>query len=541
MIRLNRNSMTYTYTANSAPIFGSKGNCRGVMVSFDDVTALENKKADLARMVDVLKTSRDQVTRQNKELKFLASRDPLTKCFNRRSFWEVFDKAWQNSEPSSLSLLMIDIDHFKSINDTHGHSVGDDVLRDLGSLLIELFGEENIVCRFGGEEFAILLMDSTIEQAFEIADRLRNRLATNKIGGLKVTASIGVSNGEFGAMDPQHLLDQADQSLYVAKRNGRDRAVRFDALDSFDGSAQDTIAETHTEGDRPIEYSVVSGLLTALAFRSTEVAQHSLRVAKLSVAVGQQFLKPSELYELEIAALLHDVGVIGTRERLIPGRPNREDDESLMKRDSIGAKIVELSFSSVGVTEIIQCQRYWYAEFNSTVGQDVIQHHIPAGARVVAICNEFDKLLHRKGKSVQEAFKLLEKNKKKFDPELVQMLKKVVEDHPKLIEFDPTAGADAHDALVVGKHVEDFYNALESMDRQQLQFCVSSLQRDAADLKGSEVCAAANELALLLQSDESQPEVIHEVARQVIDLCRNTRDSFVSSDDIRRFSDSLHD
>lgn len=541
VIRLNRNSMTYTYTANSAPIFGSKGNCRGVMVSFDDVTALENKKADLARMVDVLKTSRDQVTRQNKELKFLASRDPLTKCFNRRSFWEVFDKAWQDTEVNRLSLLMIDIDHFKSINDTHGHSVGDDVLRDLGDLLIRLFGEENIVCRFGGEEFAILLLNSSIAEAFDMAGQLRNRLVAKKIGGLNVTASIGVSNGEFGAMDPQHLLDQADQSLYVAKRNGRDRAVRFDGLDSFDGSVEDTASVTQTDADRPIEYSVVSGLLTAMAFRSSEFAQHSLRVAKLSVAIGQKFLKPSELYELEIAALLHDVGVVGTRERLVPGRVSREGDESLRKRDAIGAKIVELSFGSTGVAEIIQCHRYWYADFNPAVGQDVIKHHIPAGARIVSICNQFDKLLHRKGKSVQEAVQLLENGRDKYDPEFVQELIRVVVDHPSLIESEVSPEADAHDALVVGKHVEELYSALESMDRQKLQFCVSSLQRDAAELNGSEVCTAANELALLLQSEETCSDEIHQVARQVIELCRNTRDSFVSSDDIRQFSEPLHD
>ena len=92
---------------------------------------------------------------------------------------------------------MVDIDHFKSINDTHGHSVGDDVLRDLGNLLLKLFGDESIVCRFGGEEFAILLMNANTEQAFAMAGQLRNRLVADKIGGLNVTASIGVSIGSL--------------------------------------------------------------------------------------------------------------------------------------------------------------------------------------------------------------------------------------------------------------------------------------------------------------------------------------------------------
>lgn len=541
VIRLHRNSMEFTYTANSAPIFGSKGNCRGVMVSFDDVTALENKKADLARMVDVLKTSRDQVTRQNKELQFLASRDPLTKCFNRRSFWEVFNKAWQGTESHRLSLLMIDIDHFKSINDTHGHSVGDDVLRELGALLLDLFGDESIVCRFGGEEFAVLLIGADKDQALGLARKLRNRLVADQIGGLNVTASIGVSNREFGAMDPQHLLDQADQSLYVAKRSGRDRAVRFDGIDSLEESRQEPTADSRPEVEQPIEYSVVAALLTALAFRSNQIAQHSLRVAKLSVALGRQFLAPGYLYELETGALLHDIGNLGIHQEIATRRANmrRVSQQDLKARDTIGAKIVELSFGSTGVTDIIRCQRYWYADFNPEVEQDVIKHQIPVGARIVAVCNEFDNLIYRSGKTAPEAFQILEASEEKFDPDLVQMLLQVIRSQPQLIEGSHGEQAGAQDALAVGRHVEDLYSALDSMDRKQLETSVRSLQLDAASLEGSEISSAVDALTLLLQSEETQPEVVQEVAQQVIDLCRMTRDSFVSSEEIQQFSDSL--
>ena len=161
------------------------------------------------------------------------------------------------------------------------------------------------------------------------------------------------------------------------------------------------------------------------------------------------------------------------------------------------------------------------------------------GARIVAVCNEFDKLLHQNGKSVQQSFQILEGNEEKFDLDLVEILKQVIEDQPELIESGPGSNADAHDALAVGKHVEELYSALESMDRQQLETSVQSLQRDAAPIEGSEICSALEELTALLQSEESSPEIVHEVAQQVIDLCRTTRDSFVISDDIRQLSDVL--
>lgn len=539
VIRLHRNSMTFTYTANSAPIFGSKGNCRGVMVSFDDVTALENKKADLARMVDVLKTSRDQVTRQNKELQFLASRDPLTKCFNRRSFWEVFDKAWHGSEPHQLSLMMIDIDHFKSINDTHGHSVGDDVLRELGAILLNQFGEDCVVCRFGGEEFAVLLTNANKDEALQQAGQLRNCLISRKIGGLNVTASIGVSNREFGAMDPQHLLDQADQSLYVAKRGGRDRAVRFDGIDSVEDTIPDTASDNRTPAVHPLDYPVVAGLLTALAFRSNQLAQHSLRVAKLSVALGQQFLTPGRLYELEVGALLHDIGSLGVKESFSHNpNVNRRGDESSKIRNRMGEKIVELSFGSTGVTDIIRCQRYWYADINPDAEQELLKHQIPIGSRIVAVCNELDKLLYQSGKSVPEAFQVFEANEEKFDPDLVQMLQQLLRNQPELIEGQSEQKAAVHDALIVGSHIEDLYSALDSMDRGRLESSVQSLQRDTAGLQGSEICAAVDALTLLLQSDETEAEVVQKVAQQVIDLCRMTRDGFVISDDIQKCSNT---
>ncbi len=294
------------FNVNTNPVLDPKGDIRGVLVTFDDVTVLEQKKQDLANTVSILRTSRDEIKKQNVQLQFLASRDPLTKCYNRRVFWEFFEKHWASEPRHLLNVIMVDIDHFKSINDNYGHGTGDDVLRETGELLTHLIDRNGHVCRFGGEEFTILLPGIDIEKAHQVAKAVHTAFQRCRLGNLKVTASIGLSNRSFGAMDAQHLLDQADQCLYAAKKNGRNQVVRFDTaqqaighLDPKQGVAARTFGVSHSKA---------MALFAALAFRDREVARHAQRVADLCVAVGRNYLSPRYLFDLEIAALLHEIG-----------------------------------------------------------------------------------------------------------------------------------------------------------------------------------------------------------------------------------------
>jgi PAS domain S-box-containing protein len=120
-----------TFMVKTTPILGDQGRHRGVLASLDDVTELQKKELELKRMLEVLTKSREEIRHQNAELKKLATQDPLTGCLNRRSFFErfetLFNTARRYDEP--LSCVMLDLDHFKSINDQHGHSVGDLVLK----------------------------------------------------------------------------------------------------------------------------------------------------------------------------------------------------------------------------------------------------------------------------------------------------------------------------------------------------------------------------------------------------------------------------
>ena len=147
------------------------------------------------------------------KLQFLANYDHLTNCFNRRSFWAQYEELWRVTRHDQLSIIMIDIDKFKLINDRYGHAAGDEVLERTGRLLREVVGESGFVFRYGGEEFAILIPDQDVERAAQLAWEIHGQFQSQKHVDLNITASLGLSNRQFGAMDLQHMLDQADQCL----------------------------------------------------------------------------------------------------------------------------------------------------------------------------------------------------------------------------------------------------------------------------------------------------------------------------------------
>ena len=216
-----------TLMANSAPITDEEGHVRGAIVTFDDVTQLEEKNAELEDMLRMLKDSQDKIHRQNQELQTLAAKDPLTGCLNRRGLFESLNSAFDRAKRSGgkLSCVMCDIDHFKTINDTHGHGAGDKVIRAVAEVLRSGARESDVIARYGGEEFCLMLPGLSLHQGSEMAERLRRTLAALDNDGIKVTASFGVSAMEALPADAEGLLKQADVALYRAKRSGRNRVV----------------------------------------------------------------------------------------------------------------------------------------------------------------------------------------------------------------------------------------------------------------------------------------------------------------------------
>ena len=223
----------FAFSVNAAPITAGKSTVQGALVTFDDVTAIEKKNTQLQDMLAMLEASRDEIDRQNRELQALAMTDPLTGCLNRRAFFAQFDTFWSAAERygHGLSCVMVDVDFFKKINDEHGHAAGDVVLQRVASVLKALLRSSDLICRYGGEEFCVLLPHTDARGALEVAERFRAAIAAEPCGAVRVTASLGVSTttAGLGATSPQELLNHADEALYASKGSGRNRVTLWSA------------------------------------------------------------------------------------------------------------------------------------------------------------------------------------------------------------------------------------------------------------------------------------------------------------------------
>lgn len=217
------------FMVNTSPIIDNSDNIRGVLVTFDDVTQIEEKNEQLKAVINKLELYSEKIKHQNQKLQYLATRDPLTGCRNRRSFFEIFSKELTsaNRYGHKISCIMFDIDHFKNINDTHGHAAGDMVLKGFAQIIGSHIREMDTMGRYGGEEFCIILPHIDISKARQAAERFRSAVQAETFSGISVTASFGVSAIGFGANSPEDLVDQADQALYAAKEGGRNRVVTW--------------------------------------------------------------------------------------------------------------------------------------------------------------------------------------------------------------------------------------------------------------------------------------------------------------------------
>ena len=166
----------------------------------------------------------------------MAHTDPLTGLLTQKTFYNIMGKEWYRSKryQSSLSCVMMDLDFFKQVNDLHGHQAGDVVLKSVADLLLESSRRSDSVCRYGGEEFCILLPEANEADAALWAERARLKMAELRIPmgdkHIRVNASFGVSQRHDDTHSPEGLVDQADQALLCAKRTGRDRVIRYESL-----------------------------------------------------------------------------------------------------------------------------------------------------------------------------------------------------------------------------------------------------------------------------------------------------------------------
>lgn len=522
-----------TFMVNAAPILDDRGRSQGALTSFGDVTPLEKKKVELNEMLNRLQLSAEEIRRQNQELERLATEDPLTGCLNRRSFFSTFESAWADSEQQdrAISCVMVDVDFFKSVNDRFGHSTGDEVLRTVAATLKKSARGDDLVCRYGGEEFCVLMRDADVATATKSAERLRLAIEAIQHPQLSVTASLGVSSRSLGAHSPQELLDQADKCLYVAKQDGRNRVVGFDVLprDLVIDPAKTARAkpEASVAPEQAIPFHAVAALMSALAYRDLSTAEHSRRVADLCVQVAERLMSPSQSYVLEIAALLHDIGKIGVPDAVLlkAGTLTPDERELMRTHQRQGVELVRASFKSPELCAILEN----FATPPNTKRVDPKtgeQISVPLASRILAIADSFDSMtsdsIYRKARTREQAFAELRRCAgTQFDAELVERFIVCVSAHGTA---DREVGAVSREtSLAMGQHIEGLVSALDRRDLDGLRDIAGHMNLIAAKQGATAVAAQAAGLEAALTSEDSDLLAVLHEANELLQLCRQAQ------------------
>jgi diguanylate cyclase (GGDEF)-like protein/PAS domain S-box-containing protein len=236
LVNRRKDGALYFEEETITPVLDEHGNVKNFIAIKMDITKRKEREEEL-------RLAREKLELANLELRFafeheqhLAHTDPLTGVNNRRYLFELaeheFDVARRYQQP--LSVILFDLDHFKSINDTFGHSTGDKMLEYVTQAACAQLRDVDLIGRYGGEEFVIVLPMTGAQQAYLLAERIRAgvdalRIETDK-GTAAVTLSIGVAEMLHVPLDGsvENMLHRADEAMYAAKKNGRNRTVIFD-------------------------------------------------------------------------------------------------------------------------------------------------------------------------------------------------------------------------------------------------------------------------------------------------------------------------
>lgn len=382
-----------------------------------DVTDRRRLEDELRRSVREMQAAQIELERARAAAELLAATDDLTGTFNRRRFVQIATEALE-PDAAGCALLLLDADHFKQINDAHGHAMGDTVLVGLAARLREALPEGGCVARWGGEEFAVLLRDVAGEaELLEQAERLRAAVANAPIARLRLTVSIGAALAEPRA-DLDALLERADGCLYAAKREGRDRVSLQPSLE----------ANTPVGRDEPEAVGMARALAFAAGLREGIAEAHADQVARLAAETATRMgLTAEQALRARLAGWLHDVGKIAVPEAILtkPGPLDDREWDVMRTHPDVGASIVArigiLAAAAAGV-------RHHHERFAGGGYPDGIAGRaIPVEARIVAAADAYSAMTTTRPYSVARtpavaAAELRRSAGSHFDPAVVDAL-----------------------------------------------------------------------------------------------------------------------
>ena len=372
----------------------------------------------------------------------LSRTDFLTGLWNRRTFERSlvreFYRVLRYNRP--LALMIMDIDHFKTTNDTFGHQIGDLMLQTLAEVLKQETRSQDLATRFGGDEFAVLMPEADLSGAVTVAKRIQQCLAERPIGKgelrMACTVSVGIADMSMQEVNsPDELVGLADQALYVAKREGRNRiAIANKDVKLVDKEKTEHQEESNTAvvSSQDVQSAILlekamESLITALEMRDRLIINHSANVCRYATLIAKQMHLPERVVEsISHAAKLHDIGKISLPDSVLlkEGELNEREWQLMKKHPVVGAQILE----GVGILKHqIPTIRFHHERYDGKGYPDGLKGAaIPLGARILAVADAFDAMTsprsYKDSMTVKQAIEELRRCKgSQFDSTIVDV------------------------------------------------------------------------------------------------------------------------
>jgi len=358
-----------------------------------------------------------------------ANIDELTGLFNHRYFHQRIDEEIARSSRFGevFSLLMIDLDFFKSYNDVHGHLYGDKILRRVGDLIKKSIRNVDIAFRYGGDEFAVLLPQTSNEGAMKLAERIRKLIEDD--GGKDdtlITCSLGLASWPTEGVMREEIITSADNALYAAKEAGRNRvsaATQFSVTDSHEKSA---------ENSSTMVLSTIYALAATVDAKDHYTYGHSKKVSKYAtdIAVAMGF-SAEKVNTIRTAGLLHDIGKIGVSDKILSKTDSlsKEEWEPIHAHPTMGVSIIRHVES---IKDCLAAVQYHHERYDGQGYPSGLKgNNIPLDARILAVADSYDAMTsarpYRNPMTPGEAMsEIIHCSGTQFDPEIVKIFARVV-------------------------------------------------------------------------------------------------------------------
>ncbi|USN98411.1 MAG: diguanylate cyclase [Phycisphaeraceae bacterium] len=378
---------------------------------------------------------RRRMNRRLEHLKRQAETDPLTGVLNRRGAEAVLDSESRRSDRRrSTAIVFIDLDHFKRVNDNLGHAAGDRVLRDAVQTIKQLAGENDIVARWGGEEFLVLRQSSTLTEGWIWSDRVRRAIARD----IRLPAPYGPQSASVGVHAVASIdvnvdaITLADRAMYLAKDTGRDRVCTWEMVRAMD-IAHD-VGTTPGLPPRERLLMLIDRLGDDLGpVQRDHTGLHGWLVRELSVRLARRLLfDERRLDDIGLAAEFHDIGKLGIPESLLalPRLLNPEERNLIDQHARFGADLLRACGASDAVADIVAHHHDWYRHVAAEIRGDA---NPMSPAHIISGCDAVISMLSERpyapARTVQQALaELRSQRAQQFHPDVVDAMHTVGQD-----------------------------------------------------------------------------------------------------------------